>query len=169
MKVTIETIESKEFKVKPRGYDQVEVDEFLDEICDEMAVQLDQIQSLQQQLMTAQAQRPAATEAPVSRPAVNFAKPVAPAQDHSDSFREILEMAQKVKDETIASAQKQADDILAEAQLKADEKLHNLQSERDELQKQLVDLKAAAADYRARFESLLQAQQEALEKASNLF
>ena len=43
MQITIEMIESKEFKIKPRGYDQQEVDEFLDAICDEMAAQQDQI------------------------------------------------------------------------------------------------------------------------------
>ena len=50
MQITIEMIETKEFKTKPRGYDPQEVDEFLDAICDEMARQLDEIQSLQQQL-----------------------------------------------------------------------------------------------------------------------
>ena len=46
MQITIEMIETKEFKTKPRGYDPQEVDEFLDAICDEMARQLDEIQSL---------------------------------------------------------------------------------------------------------------------------
>ena len=67
MQITIEMIESKEFKIRPKGYDQQEVDEFLDAICDEMAAQQDQIQSLQQQLMSAQAKRPA----PVAAPAKN--------------------------------------------------------------------------------------------------
>ena len=42
MQITIEMIETKEFKTKPRGYDPQEVDEFLDAICDEMARQLDE-------------------------------------------------------------------------------------------------------------------------------
>ena len=58
MQITIEMIETKEFKTKPRGYDPQEVDEFLDAICDEMARQLDEIQSLQQQLAAAKAARP---------------------------------------------------------------------------------------------------------------
>ena len=41
MQITIEMIETKEFKTKPRGYDPQEVDEFLDAICDEMVRQMD--------------------------------------------------------------------------------------------------------------------------------
>ena len=67
MQITIEMIETKEFKTKPRGYDPQEVDEFLDAICDEMARQLDEIQSLQQQLAAAKAARPA--PAPAAGPA----------------------------------------------------------------------------------------------------
>ncbi len=162
MQITIETIESKEFKIKPRGYDQQEVDEFLDAICDEMAAMQDQIQSLQQQLMSAQAKRPAAP-APAPRPAA----PVTP--DATNALQEILEMAQKVKAETIAAAEKQAEDIVAKAQEQADAQLSNLQNERDSLSHQVTELKAAAAEYRARFEALLQAQQEAMEKAADLF
>ena len=36
MAITVAMIEEKEFKIKMRGYDPSEVDEFLDEICDEM-------------------------------------------------------------------------------------------------------------------------------------
>ena len=40
---------------------------------------------------------------------------------------------------------------------------------RDALKSEITELKAAAADYRQKFEALLQAQQEALEKATDLF
>lgn len=157
MQITIEMIESKEFKIKPRGYDQLEVDEFLDAICDEMAAQQDQIQALQQQLMSAQAKRPAPAPAPAVTP------------DATGALQEILEMAQKVKAETIAAAEKQAEEIIAQAQAQADSQLKNLQNDRDSLTRQVTELKAAAAEYRTRFEALLQAQQEAIEKAADLF
>ena len=159
MQITIEMIESKEFKIRPKGYDQQEVDEFLDAICDEMAAQQDQIQSLQQ--MSAQAKRPAPAAAPAAQPVVTA--------DATNSLKEILEMAQKVKSETIAAAEKQAEEIRAKAQQEADEQLKGLQDERDSLTRQVTDLKAAAAAYRAQFEALLQSQQEAIEKAANLF
>ena len=47
MPITVAMIEEKEFKTKVRGYDPVEVDEFLDEICDEMINMQDRIQELE--------------------------------------------------------------------------------------------------------------------------
>ena len=78
-------------------------------------------------------------------------------------------MAQKVKAETIAAAEKQAEEIIAKAQAQADSQLKNLQYDRDSMTRQVTELKAAAAEYRTRFEALLQAQQEAIEKAADLF
>ncbi|MBQ8653636.1 MAG: DivIVA domain-containing protein [Clostridia bacterium] len=167
MQITVEMIDTKEFKIKPRGYDQQEVDDFLDAIGDEMVRQLDTIQSLQQQLQLAKSARPAVTEAPTQ--AFKPVQPAPVAAVPTDSFREILEMAQKVKDETIAEAQRKAEAILAEAQVKASQRLENLDEEKAALTREVDALKAAAAEYRAKFEALLQAQQEALEKAADLF
>ena len=166
MQITIEMIETKEFKTKPRGYDPQEVDEFLDAICDEMVRQMDQIAALQQQLAAAKAARPV-VEAPTQQVRPIVAPPVKTVPDAD--FREILEMAQKVKNETIAAAEAKAEEILAKAKEEAAAKLDNLDVEKETLTSQVAALKAAATDYRAKFEALLQAQQEALEKASDLF
>ena len=173
MQITIEMIETKEFKTKPRGYDPQEVDEFLDAICDEMARQLDEIQSLQQQLAAAKAARPAPAPAPapVTEAPTQQIKPVVarPATVPDSDFREILEMAQKVKNETIAAAEAKAAAIVAKAEEEAADKLGSLSEEKEKLTGQVEALKTAAAEYRAKFEALLQAQQEAMEKASDLF
>ena len=173
MQITIEMIETKEFKTKPRGYDPQEVDEFLDAICDEMARQLDEIQSLQQQLAAAKAARPAPAPAPapVTEAPTQQIKPVTarPAAVPDSDFREILEMAQKVKNETIAAAEAKAAAIVAKAEEEAADKLGSLSEEKEKLTDQVEALKTAAAEYRAKFEALLQAQQEAMEKASDLF
>ena len=171
MQITIEMIETKEFKTKPRGYDPQEVDEFLDAICDEMARQLDEIQSLQQQLAAAKAARPAPAPAPVTEAPTQQVKPVTarPAAVPDSDFREILEMAQKVKNETIAAAEAKAAAIVAKAEEEAADKLGSLSEEKEKLTGQVEALKTAAAEYRAKFEALLQAQQEAMEKASDLF
>lgn len=167
MQITVEMIDTKEFKIKPRGYDQQEVDDFLDAIGDEMVRQLDTIQSLQQQLAQAKAARPA-VEAPTQVLKPVQPKPVAAAVP-TDSFREILEMAQRVKDETIAEAQRKAETIVAEATAEAANRLNNLDHEKESLVREVAALKAAATEYRAKFEALLQAQQEAMEKAADLF
>ena len=91
--ITIDAIESKEFAIRKNGYDQDEVDSFLDDICDEMERQLGTINKLQQQLREAQT----AAARPVPVPAAASVSPQSEA-----AFREILEMAQKVKEETIS-------------------------------------------------------------------
>lgn len=95
--------------------------------------------------------------------------PVAPASASTDDIREILEMAQKVKKETIAAAEAKAEEIVTKAKEEATAKLDNLDEEKESLTKQVAALKAAASEYRTKFEALLQAQQEAIEKASDLF
>lgn len=156
--ITIELIESKEFKLKARGYDQEEVDTFLDEICDEMERQLNTITKLQQQLKEAQLAKPAVPAPQTPAPAVTTA--VA-----TDEFREVLEMAQRVKAETIAEAQRKADAIMADAEGRVNAQLGDLTAERDRLADEVAALKQAAADYRRRFEQLMDEQRAALIKA----
>lgn len=175
MQITVDMIETKEFKTKPRGYDPQEVDEFLDAICDEMIRLQDKINSLQQNLEAANAARKQAETAHQARPVMAPATPAAPAASvapvamPTDDIREILEMAQKVKNETIAAAEAKAEEIMAKAKEEAAAKLDNLDEEKESLTKQVAALKTAASEYRTKFEALLQAQQEALEKASDLF
>lgn len=167
MQITVDMIETKEFKTKPRGYDPQEVDEFLDAICDEMIRLQEKVASLQQNLEAAKAASKQMEVTQQMRPVVAPA-PVRTAVP-SDDIREILEMAQKVKSETIAAAEAKAETILAKAKEEANAKLDNLDAEKESLTKQVAALKEAASTYRAKFEALLQAQQEALEKASDLF
>lgn len=159
--ITIEAIESKEFSVRKNGYDQDEVDGFLDDICDEMERLLGTINKLTQQLR--EAQTAAARPVPAPQPT---AAPV--SSQNEASFREILEMAQKVKDETIANAQKQADEILQDAKTKAESQLGDLSAERDRLSAQVESLKKTVSTYRTSFEALLSAQKEALSQIANL-
>jgi len=53
MAVTVQMIENKEFTKQPLGYNKKEVDEFLDEIADEMEAMTNEIQSLRMRLSQA--------------------------------------------------------------------------------------------------------------------
>ncbi len=156
-RITVNDISSKEFSIDSRGYNRKEVDEFLDDICDEMERMEAEIKDLRQK--TTVVREPA----PAAKPAAGVS-----AQDEA-SFREILEMAKKVKDDTITKAKEDAEAIRARAEAEATQRLDGLKEEKDKLTHQVAELKTAAADYRTKFEELLQAQQEALEKASDLF
>ena len=163
-KITIEVIETKEFHVAARGYNQREVDEFLDSICDEleriegeMAAMKAEINRLQNQAVP----RPSASHQPYQPP-----QPVVPGND--GTFREILEMAQRVKEQTIADAEAKAAEIIGNAEVEVKARLGNLSVEKDELEAQVAALKTAAKEYREKFAQMLAAGQDALNAASDV-
>ncbi len=154
-KITVELIAHKEFSISSKGYNQTEVDNFLDDICEEMERMEKEIMDLRQKTTAVHPVPPA--------PAAGV------TTEQENSFRELLTMAMQVKDDTIRKAKEDAEAIRAKAETEATERLDGLNEERDRLVKEVDEMKTAAADYRAKFEALLQAQQEALEKASDLF
>jgi len=154
-KITVEVISQKEFSFAPKGYDQKEVDDFLDDICDEM-------ERMESEIMDLRQKNTVIRTAPAS-------DPVGVTPENEQSFREVLEMAVQVKEEVLRKAREDAEAIRAKAETEAAERLDGLSEERAALEKEVAELKKAATNYRARFEELLQAQQEALEKAADLF
>ena len=156
-RITVEMISSKEFAIETRGYSKEEVDGFLDLICDEIDRLNNEIQDLRQK--TAIVRNPA--------PAAEAAGGV--SREDENRFREILEMAATVKEETIRKAREDANAIRDKAAAEAKETLEGLVEKREELEKEVAALKQTAAEYRRKFEELLNAQQEALEKATGLF
>ena len=160
-RITIEIIESKEFGTENGGYSRKEVDRFLDQICDEMANLQDEIDDLTRQLAVADARSKMAPAAPVQA-AVPTAVPDA-------EFREILEMAHRVKSETIANAEQKAAEIIANAETEAKTKLGAIEQERDALAAQVDDLKLAGMELREKIAAVLKAHQEALDKSADLF
>ena len=159
-RITIELIESKDFATENGGYSRKEVDRFLDQICDEMANLQDEIDRLNKQLAVAEARSKMAP--PAAQETVRVSVP-------DGDFREILEMAQKVKNETIAAAEQKAAEIVAGAEEEVKAKLGSLQQEKDTLTAQVEDLKLAGMELREKIAAVLKAQQEALDKSADLF
>ena len=160
-KITIEVIETKEFHVAARGYNQHEVDEFLDSICDELERMEAEMAALQAENNRLQNQA-----LPQAAPAVSYTAPVQTGA--AGTFQEILEMAQRVKEQTIADAEAKAAEILQNAETQVKARLGNLAEEKDELEAQVAALKNAAKDYKAKFAELLANAQDALDAANEL-
>ena len=186
MAITVAMIEEKEFKIKMRGYDPSEVDEFLDEICDEMVAMQEEISTLNQRLSqsaSASAYAPAAVPAPAPAPipvpapvpvpapapVVKKEEPAPQRQDASESAQKLLARAQKLYDETLADAKQEAQDILDEAKKQAAEQIGSLEDQRNALEKEVESLKAAARDYRERFQRLIDDQAHILKSEKALF
>lgn len=174
MAITVEMIEQKEFKTKVRGYDPIEVDEFLDAISDELIALQDEIASLEQQLAQARAQgaRPQRPEVvvpvtppPAPRPQVNQAM----EKETEETFRRLLVNAQRVSDETVAEAHERAEKIVDEAEKKANDVLSSITGEKENLTNEVEELKRAAKDYRDRFLRLVEDQSHVLKAEKELF
>ena len=154
-RITADMIADKEFTIESRGYNKDEVDTFLDLICEEMDRLNNEIQDLRQKTTIVR------SAVPVQDTAVS--------REDEGRFREILEMAATVKEETIRKAKEDAEAIRLKAETEASERLNGLSEEREELEKEVAALKETALEYRRKFEELLHAQQDALEKATGLF
>ncbi|NLD34186.1 MAG: DivIVA domain-containing protein [Clostridiales bacterium] len=175
MAITVTMIEEKEFKTKVRGYDPVEVDEFLDAICDEMVDMQNTIQTLREQLK--QKSEQSASYAPLPVPPVAPAPlpPISPMtgikEEDDDSIPVDIETAQKLLadtqqacDKALAEAKKRAEAILKEAEdLVPDPELMDLEAERDKVREEIEKLKSDAMSFRKRFQSMLRDQNDILE------
>lgn len=157
-RLTIEDIETKQFRLVARGYEQREVDEFLDSICDEMERLGGEIEELKGKLDMANA------EARKAEAASGYVRPVQETVVPDASFREILEMAQRVKEQTIADAEAKAQEICANAETEANARLGGLNEEKERLEKVVETLKTTAREYKAKLSEMLKLSQETLEQ-----
>lgn len=169
MAITVTMIEEKEFKTKVRGYDPVEVDEFLDAICDEMIEMQGTMQTLREQLKQKSEQVSSSyAPLPVSPLPQNIPAP-APVKSESlpqdiIAAQKLLEKTQQSCSEILTDAKKRAENLLKEAEDQLpDPELLDLQSEKDGLMEEIERLKEEAAGFRKRFQSMLQDQNEILQ------
>lgn len=186
--LTAEDVLNKAFsKTKYReGFDQDEVDDFLDEVAHTISSLIAERDDLAARLQAAQS---AQTSAPATAdPFGSGAVPSAPAQptrrdnrvdsgtaagmfagagDEASSPTGMLAMAQKLHDEYVTSGEQEKERILSEAKAKAEEivskaeqdaqeRMGNLIAERSELERKIDDLRRFERDYRARLTTYLE-------------
>ncbi len=176
MAITVTMIEEKEFKTKVRGYDPLEVDEFLDAICDEIDSLNATIAQLREQLKQQQGANlymPApmapvpAPQAPVQAP--HPAPAAAPAVRSPEiptdikTAKLLLEKTQKACDEALAEAHRRARDIMANAEATADPQIQDLEARRDELQREIDALTERSEKIKQRLKTMLKDQIDIVE------
>ena len=184
--LTTEDVLNKKFQyVKFReGYDQDEVDEFLDEVVSTIYSLQMENQDLKEKLEAAERRvaelsnsdyAPAETPAPVAAPVVETPAPAAPApaapaltgpQD-AESATSMLALAQRVHDEyvrdgeeqsakIIAEANAEREKIIADAQTQKDSLLSQLDQERELLENKINGLRTFEAEYRTNLRNHLE-------------
>ena len=177
--LTTEDVLNKKFQyVKFReGYDQDEVDEFLDEVVSTIYSLQMENQDLKEKLEAAERRvaelsnsdyTPAETPAPVAAPAVETPAPAAALTGPQDaeSATSMLALAQRVHDEyvrdgeeqsakIIAEANAEREKIIADAQTQKDSLLSQLDQERELLENKINGLRTFEAEYRTNLRSHL--------------
>ena len=192
MAITVKDIHEKEFSKQVRGYSIDEVDDFLDELAEQMEVMikenreaLAEAEAAKAELAQLKAEKTAAVAAPVvvaeepkSIVAVAPAQPVqqSAAIDEPQYFknlettlRETLISAQRLADETVADARKKANAMIASAEEQAANVTAAAKAEVETHKSEAEELKKAAEDYRARFLRLLEDQAHILKADDSLF
>jgi DivIVA domain-containing protein len=189
MPLTPEDVANKQFtstRLKP-GYDETEVDEFLDEVEAELTRLYRENDELRSKLTAAQRQlaegggeggtaQQAAPPAPIPQPAPPPPAPVpAPVAqvpsgaNVSETATGILALAQRTADEHVSEARTQADRIIGEARTRADQlkreaddkhrqMIGSLENERVTLEREVEKLRTFEREYRSRLKSYLESQ-----------
>lgn len=166
MAITITMIEEKEFKTKVRGYDPVEVDEFLDAICDEMEKQNLIIQQLREQVKQQQSSAPYMPQVAPPPVAITPLAPLTAPELPSDlkTAQKLLEKTQKACDEVLAEARKEAENIVNEAKESVpDPELLDLEAQKEALLQEIEELQENAQKFRQRFQTMLKDQIDILD------
>ncbi len=137
MKLTPLDIHHKEFRHSLRGYAEDEVDQFLDEVADELErlfkenIDLsDRIEVASQQVRDFQAKESAVNSAIIA------------AQSAGEDMRH--------------KARTEADSLIHDAEIRAKEIIHNALSKKQQVAAELIRIKQAEEEFRGRFKTLLE-------------
>lgn len=171
--VTVKDIREKEFLKQKHGYSEDEVDEFLDEIADQMEALIQENKTLMQQAQEARAMADKAISerapAPQPQPAPVVVQPVpevksiqttdeAYFRNLESTLRETLLSAQRIADETVSEAKKKAVQMVADAEEKVSTVMAQQRAELDSAKVELEGVRKASEDYRVRFKRLVREQ-----------
>jgi cell division initiation protein len=136
MKLTPLDIRHKEFKRGMRGYADVEVDEFLDQVADEYERLFKENIDLQDRVESLEDK-------------------VAGYKRIEDTLQKTLVNAQASAEEQKQNANKQAQLVLQDAELKARQLVNEAYSERQGIEQSMAKLRSAEEDFRFKFGQLL--------------
>lgn len=174
MAITLDTIVNKVFKVVKNGYDNNEVESFLDEILEEMENREAHTNQLEEQVKTLTSELEQARAQLAARPAAQAAAPVAaPAKAaenrrSSESFELVLTKAQGVYDEIVAAADARAEEIVKKANEDAAGIRSNAEAQIADLTEKLTALRKQTAEYYASVKKAADAQTAAMDQIKKL-
>lgn len=141
-------VANQEFKRALRGYDQSEVDSFLDQVAGSIHAYTEQYREQQRRIQQLEEQ-------------------MKEYRGLKDSLQEALLMAQRSAEERIRAAERQADAVIAEAQAKAEHLIGEARNQVETARRELARVRDVRRDLvgelralLSRFDSLLETQNE---------
>jgi len=159
--LTADDVREKEFsKTKYReGFDQDEVDDFLDAVADSLDALTKERDRLAAELRAAEANPVGAGASALIQAATDTASPPSPSS--------MLAMAQKLHDDYVRSGEEERERIIFDAKAEADrirnraereaqQRLENLGADRADLERKIDDLRRFERDYRTRLKAYLE-------------
>ena len=147
MKLTPLDIRHKDFKRGMRGYADVEVDEFLDEVADEYERLFKENIDLNESLESVQ-------------------EKVAQYKRIEETLQKTLVSAQASAEELKQNATKEAQLILRDAELKARQMVNDTYTEKQTIEQTMAKLRAAEQDFAFKFRQLLEGYLKQLDEAA---
>ncbi|SDY41232.1 DivIVA domain-containing protein [Tindallia californiensis] len=136
-------IQNKEFKKSVRGYNEAEVDAFLDEIMADYEVLYKENLEMKEKLEIDE-------------------KQVEKYKQMEDTLKETLVVAQSTAEELRVNAMKKSDVIIQEAELKAKGIMNEAKAEVDKLYQQHDEMLRQLQIFKTRYRTLLQSQMDSL-------
>ncbi len=143
MKLTPLDIHHKEFRRSIRGYDDKEVDDFLDAVADEFERLFKENIDLSERMEAA-------------------SEKVRTYQQMETTLHNTLVAAQRSAEEIVATAREEAATILRDAEVKAKEVIHDALTQKQRTTGELVRIKQAEEEFRTNFRQTLEQYQAAI-------
>jgi len=147
MRLTPLDIHHKEFNHSLRGYNEVEVDEFLDSVADELERLFKENIDLSEKIEALEGK-------------------VREYQDMERTLHNTLLSAQRSADEIAQKAEREASTVLKEAEVKAKEIIHDALTSKQRATSDLGRIKQAEEDFRSTFKALLERHLRAISEVS---
>ena len=169
MAITLDTIVNKVFKVVKNGYDNNEVEAFLDEILEEMENREAETEKLKEQVAALTAELEQAKAQVAARPAPAAAAAPVAAPRSTQSYELILTKAQGMYDEIVAEADARAQEIVSKANEEAASIRVTAESKISDLTEKLAALRKQTADYYASVKKAVDAQAASMDQLLLLF
>ena len=168
MAITLDTIVNKVFKVVKNGYDNNEVEAFLDEILEEMENREAQTAQLQDQIAKLNRELEQARAQLAARPAVTAAPVVKEDRHSTESFELVLSKAKGAYEEIVSAADARAEEIVRAANIEAANIRSSAESQITDLTEKLTALRKQSADYYTSIKKAMDSQNAAMETIKKL-